>query len=102
MLNALCLIRQLYENYRNSSCEGLSIVFLAQWMAGDVTNLVGCLLTKQLPFQIAVATYFCGIDLCILVQYFRESALAPLPLLPLVTVLSSFNGALFICRLLES
>ncbi|UZJ53140.1 hypothetical protein CBS101457_002460 [Exobasidium rhododendri] len=61
---------QLYENYRNSSCEGLSIVFLAQWMAGDVTNLIGCLLTKQLPFQVAVATYFCSIDLCILVQYY--------------------------------
>lgn len=61
---------QLYENYKNSSCEGLSFVFLAQWMAGDATNLIGSVLTQQLPFQIAVATYFCCIDVCILIQYY--------------------------------
>jgi uncharacterized protein with PQ loop repeat len=61
---------QLYENYRNSSCDGLSFVFLLQWTAGDATNLIGCLLTHQLPFQIAVATYFCSVDVCILGQYY--------------------------------
>lgn len=61
---------QLYENYKNSSCEGLSFVFLAQWMAGDATNLIGSVLTQQLPFQIAVAAYFCCIDVCILIQYY--------------------------------
>lgn len=70
MMSLFLSSRQLYENYRNSSCEGLSIVFLAQWMLGDATNLIGCLLTHQLPFQIAVAVYFCGIDMCILAQYF--------------------------------
>ncbi|PWZ00711.1 hypothetical protein BCV70DRAFT_152864, partial [Testicularia cyperi] len=60
---------QLYENYRNGSVDGLSPVFLTQWMLGDVTNLIGSVLTGQLPFQIAVATYFCCVDACILVQF---------------------------------
>ncbi|SNX83351.1 uncharacterized protein MEPE_02058 [Melanopsichium pennsylvanicum] len=60
---------QLYENYRRGSVDGLSPVFLTQWMLGDVTNLIGCVLTQQLPFQIAVATYFCCIDVCIMVQF---------------------------------
>lgn len=64
---------QIYENYRRRSVSGLSLVFLAQWMAGDVTNLVGCLLTHQLPFQIAVATYFCVVDCIILAQWISES-----------------------------
>ena len=60
---------QLYENYRRGSVDGLSPVFLTQWMLGDATNLIGCVLTQQLPFQIAVATYFCCIDVCIMVQF---------------------------------
>lgn len=56
-----------------SSVDGLSLVFVAQWCAGDLTNLVGCLLTHQLPFQVAVASYFCFIDIVILLQYYCES-----------------------------
>ncbi|PWN93158.1 hypothetical protein FA10DRAFT_257509 [Acaromyces ingoldii] len=61
---------QIYENYVRSSVDGLSLVFVAQWCAGDLTNLVGCLLTHQLPFQVAVASYFCFIDIVILLQYY--------------------------------
>ncbi|SPO23022.1 uncharacterized protein UTRI_01700 [Ustilago trichophora] len=60
---------QIYENYRRGSVDGLSPVFLTQWMLGDATNLIGCILTQQLPFQIAVATYFCCIDVCIMGQF---------------------------------
>lgn len=60
---------QLYENHRRGSVDGLSAVFLTQWMLGDATNLIGCILTQQLPFQIAVSTYFCCIDVCIMVQF---------------------------------
>lgn len=60
---------QLYTNYRRGSVDGLSPVFLTQWMLGDATNLLGCVLTQQLPFQIAVATYFCCVDVCIMAQY---------------------------------
>lgn len=34
------------------SVEGLALPFLFNWLCGDVTNLVGCLLTDQLPFQV--------------------------------------------------
>lgn len=30
---------QIYENYARSSVDGLSPIFLLQWMGGDVTNL---------------------------------------------------------------
>lgn len=60
---------QLLENYRRGSVDGLSAVFLTQWMLGDATNLIGCVLTQQLPFQIAVATYFCCIDVCLSAQF---------------------------------
>ncbi|CAJ0903551.1 7643_t:CDS:2 [Entrophospora sp. SA101] len=42
---------QVITNYKNKSTDGVSIQFLMILLLGDVTNLVGCLLTKQLPFQ---------------------------------------------------
>lgn len=39
-------------------------------MIGDITNLLGCILTKQLPFQTLLATYYCVIDSCLVCQYF--------------------------------
>lgn len=35
-----------------------------------MTNLIGCVLTKQLPFQTLLATYYCFIDSCLISQYF--------------------------------
>lgn len=52
----------MWKNWRNGSVEGLSIVFLAEWLAGDITNLVGCLLTQQVQTQLFTAIYFCVID----------------------------------------
>ncbi|EGD76265.1 hypothetical protein PTSG_00968 [Salpingoeca rosetta] len=60
---------QLYKNFRNSTAEGLSGAFLADWLAGDITNLVGCILTKQVPTQLYTAIWFCIIDTCMLVQW---------------------------------
>ncbi|CAE6490306.1 unnamed protein product [Rhizoctonia solani] len=60
---------QLWTNYRLQSAEGLALPFLANWFAGDTTNLIGCILTKQLPFQTYLATYFVWIDACLLLQY---------------------------------
>jgi len=61
--------RQVLENYRRHSVEGLAWPFLANWLLGDVSNLVGCILTHQLPFQTYLATYFCFIDLTLVGQY---------------------------------
>ena len=61
---------QLILNLQRSSTEGVSPSFLANWMIGDVMNLSGCILTKQLPFQTLLATYYCFIDSCLVCQYF--------------------------------
>lgn len=56
---------QVVMNYTHHSVEGLSLGFLANWFAGDFTNLMGCLLTQQMPFQTVLAAYYVCID-CIL------------------------------------
>ncbi|KAF8643913.1 hypothetical protein AX16_008929 [Volvariella volvacea WC 439] len=61
---------QVLENYRRQSCEGLALPFLANWLLGDFSNLVGCILTHQLPFQTWLATYFVAVDLTLVAQYF--------------------------------
>lgn len=38
------------------SVEGLALPFLLNWMLGDLTNLIGCILTDQLDFQKHLAT----------------------------------------------
>ncbi|KIJ16758.1 hypothetical protein PAXINDRAFT_98569, partial [Paxillus involutus ATCC 200175] len=60
---------QILENIRQQSCESLAWPFLLNWMLGDASNLIGCLLTHQLPFQTYLATYFCMVDCCIISQY---------------------------------
>ncbi|RHZ89444.1 hypothetical protein Glove_14g15 [Diversispora epigaea] len=64
---------QLIKNYRNNSVDGLSLSFLFIWFLGDITNLLGCVLTDQLPFQVYIATYFCIVDFCLFYQYFYYS-----------------------------
>ncbi|KAI8364259.1 PQ loop repeat-domain-containing protein [Choanephora cucurbitarum] len=60
---------QLVENYKKGSAECLSLNFLCIWLAGDTANLIGSLLTHQLPFQIYLGIYFVSIDICLLVQW---------------------------------
>jgi len=40
--------------------KALSFWFLLQWFAGDATNLIGALLTKQLTTQVSCATEWCS------------------------------------------
>ncbi|KZT50225.1 hypothetical protein CALCODRAFT_504955 [Calocera cornea HHB12733] len=60
---------QLIVNWKLQSAEGLALPFLVNWLCGDLTNLVGCILTHQLPFQTYLASYFCFVDVCLLSQY---------------------------------
>ncbi|KAI9314794.1 PQ loop repeat-domain-containing protein, partial [Dichotomocladium elegans] len=70
---------QVIENYRIGSAESLSFNFLSIWLAGkcphhhhppcDLANLIGCILTNQLPFQRYLSTYFVCIDICLLCQW---------------------------------
>lgn len=40
---------QIIENFRRGSAEGLSIVFLVVWLAGDVFNILGAVMQGVLP-----------------------------------------------------
>ncbi|KAL6040590.1 PQ loop repeat-containing protein 2 [Balamuthia mandrillaris] len=60
---------QLYSNWRNGTAEALSAGFLTAWLLGDITNLVGTILTHQLPTQLYTAAYFCLMDILLLSQY---------------------------------
>ncbi|BEI88950.1 uncharacterized protein CcaverHIS019_0203120 [Cutaneotrichosporon cavernicola] len=61
---------QVIKNWQLGSCDGLSFPFLVTWLFGDLTNLIGCILTHQLPFQTYLATYFCFVDITLVCQYF--------------------------------
>lgn len=68
---------QIIENYLNQSVSGVSILFLGCWMGGDLTNLVGCLLTGALPFQTSLASYYCFIDCILALQYWYYTRVYP-------------------------
>ncbi|KAJ4315208.1 hypothetical protein N0V94_006087 [Neodidymelliopsis sp. IMI 364377] len=62
------LVPQLIENYKSGSADGISLVFLAIWFVGDVTNLAGALWAGLVPTVIALAMYFCVADLILITQ----------------------------------
>ncbi|ODV66147.1 hypothetical protein HYPBUDRAFT_88733, partial [Hyphopichia burtonii NRRL Y-1933] len=68
---------QVIENHLNESVAGVSIWFLGCWIAGDVTNLIGCILTKALPFQTCLASYYCFIDIILSTQYWYYTRIYP-------------------------
>jgi solute carrier family 66 (lysosomal lysine-arginine transporter), member 1 len=57
---------QIYKNFQLGSTSGLSIFFLAEWLLGDVSNLLGSLFTRQATWQVIIAMYYCFVD-CMLV-----------------------------------
>lgn len=63
-------IPQVLETYVDKTVEGLSPLFLLAWLMGDITTLVGAVLTQQLSFQIILALYFLANDLFICGQYY--------------------------------
>ncbi|KAI5080516.1 hypothetical protein GOP47_0003699 [Adiantum capillus-veneris] len=74
-LSSICfwLIAQLPQfisNFIRSAADALSPWFLAQWLAGDTFNFLGCVLTgDQLKTQIITAGYFIFSDIVIVSQY---------------------------------
>ncbi|KAG8973590.1 rRNA (cytosine-C5-)-methyltransferase nop2 [Tulasnella sp. 425] len=66
---------QIIENFKTQSVDGLALPFLVNWLFGDATNLIGCILTDQLPFQKYLASYFCLVDICLVAQFVHYSDL---------------------------
>jgi hypothetical protein len=43
---------QIIENFRRGSADGLSVVFIVVWSAGDVFNVLGGVLQGVLPTMV--------------------------------------------------
>src|SRR6202012_4648201 len=61
---------QIIENFRRGSAEGLSIVFLVIWLAGDVFNILGAILQGVLPTMVILAFYYTLADVVLMGQVF--------------------------------
>lgn len=69
-------VPQLVENYRKKHVEeAISFLFLMFWLFGDSSNLIGCLLTGQLPIQIVTAVYYVFMDIVMILQYLYYRAI---------------------------
>ena len=68
---------QIIKNYTLKSASGLSIFFLAEWLLGDATNLLGAIFTRQAVWQVIVAGYYVSVDLCLVFQYIWYSRFKP-------------------------
>ncbi|GEQ69791.1 hypothetical protein JCM33374_g3465 [Metschnikowia sp. JCM 33374] len=59
---------QIYENFRRKSSDGLSLMFIVLWLAGDVFNVLGAVLQGVLPTMIILAVYYTLADIVLLIQ----------------------------------
>lgn len=66
----ISLFPQIIETYHDKTVDGLSPYFLLCWLLGDITSLIGALMTNQLLFQILLAVYFLLNDLFVCGQYY--------------------------------
>ncbi|KAF2657119.1 PQ-loop-domain-containing protein [Lophiostoma macrostomum CBS 122681] len=61
---------QIIENWRRSSADGLSVVFIVIWLLGDFFNIFGAVLQGVLPTMIILAVYYTFADIVLLLQCF--------------------------------
>ncbi|KAF5958172.1 hypothetical protein HYC85_005397 [Camellia sinensis] len=62
-------IPQIITNFRTKSSHGVSLLFLLTWIAGDVFNLVGCLLEPAtLPTQFYTALLYTASTVVLMLQ----------------------------------
>ncbi|XP_032049414.1 putative uncharacterized protein SLC66A1L [Aythya fuligula] len=61
---------QIYVACQNGKVDqALSLGFLLCWIAGDLTNFIGCYLTNQLPIQTITAISYVNMDIIMISQY---------------------------------
>uniref|UniRef100_A0A8C8ITT5 Uncharacterized protein n=1 Tax=Oncorhynchus tshawytscha TaxID=74940 RepID=A0A8C8ITT5_ONCTS len=61
---------QVYEAYRNGKVEeAMSFGFLLFLFSGDLSSLIGCVLTSQLPIQIVTVVFYIFTDLLLISQF---------------------------------
>ncbi|CAH1239806.1 PQLC2 [Branchiostoma lanceolatum] len=76
LVSILCWIvvslPQLYKGWKNGNADtALSLPFLLLWLFGDTANLIGCVLTGQLPIQLYTAIYYVFMDCLMITQWFH-------------------------------
>lgn len=62
----LCQTPQFIENWQRQSGQALSICFILEWLAGDITNLLGAEMSNQLATQIHTAIVFVCLDIVLI------------------------------------
>ena len=63
-------VPQLVINYQRKSADALSPFFVAEWLLGDTSNLVGALLQGDQPQTVVMtAQYFICMDVILLLQW---------------------------------
>ncbi|KAI9732012.1 MAG: hypothetical protein M1834_004463 [Cirrosporium novae-zelandiae] len=72
---------QIIENFRRNSADGLSLLFIIVWLAGDVFNILGAVLQGVLPTMVILAVYYTFADIVLLAQcfYYRGFTLSDVP-----------------------
>ncbi|XP_045559984.1 lysosomal amino acid transporter 1 homolog isoform X2 [Salmo salar] len=66
----LSTLPQVYEAYRNGKVEeAMSFGFLLFLFSGDLSSLIGCILTSQLPIQIVTVVFYIFTDLMLISQF---------------------------------
>lgn len=83
----IVFVPQIYENFYRKSSDGLSLLFVVLWLAGDVFNLVGAMLQHLLPTMIILAAYYTVADIILLAQCLwydteKEEEIDPIHLSP--------------------
>ncbi|KAG2382954.1 hypothetical protein C9374_004921 [Naegleria lovaniensis] len=69
ILSMVSLFPQIIKNFVLKRAAGLSIHLFLIWFVGDVSNLIGCILTNQLATQLYLAVYYVCMDIIIISQY---------------------------------
>ncbi|GAO49187.1 PQ-loop-domain-containing protein [Saitoella complicata NRRL Y-17804] len=64
---------QIIQNFQRRSGDGLSLTFLAIWLAGDVANVIGAIFQHVLPTMLILALYYTLADVILIAQvtYYR-------------------------------
>lgn len=81
----IVFVPQIYENFYRKSAEGLSLLFVVLWLAGDVFNLLGAMMQHLLPTMILLAAYYTVADIILWAQcvwYDNEKIVDPIHLSP--------------------
>lgn len=64
----IVFVPQIYENFCRKSANGLSLLFIILWLAGDIFNLLGAVMQHLLWTMIILAGYYTVADIVLLFQ----------------------------------